>query len=130
MTELAQNSQMAEGEGPFYMGKESMRLCAKDPDIQTFQEECLVPLRCPDNSVQGLCDFLSETLGQLGETRRIHPNRLHTLLSNDVSKASPGDIQINRAGRQNDPVRQGYSAGSRECTSTLQGLGGCRGLPE
>jgi hypothetical protein len=90
MTELAQNSQMAEGKGPLYMGKELMRLCAKDPDVQTFLEECLVPLCCPGNSAQGLYDFPSETLGQLGETRRIHPNRLHTLLSNDVSKGVTG----------------------------------------
>lgn len=57
------------------------RVFLTDPRIQNLVQQRLVPMFLACGNTAALCERLNGALEQQGETQRLYPNRLHTLLS-------------------------------------------------
>ena len=62
------------------------RFSLADPRVQDLVESRLVPLFLASGNTAALCERLNGCLEQAGKQSRLHPNRLHTLLSADPSR--------------------------------------------
>ncbi|RVU18496.1 DEAD/DEAH box helicase [Methylobacterium oryzihabitans] len=62
------------------------RLSVQSEAVRGLARNVLVPLFLAEGSTAGVCKVLNDALQELGEARVIHPNRVHTLLSEDVGR--------------------------------------------
>ena len=54
--------------------------------VQNLVNNKLLPLLFAERSTAQLCKLLNKRLSELGTNGTIHPNRIHTLLSDDISR--------------------------------------------
>ena len=62
------------------------RLSIHTDRVRKLVDQSLVPLFLAERSTAALCRSLNRSLAESGETKTIHPNRIHALLSDDVSR--------------------------------------------
>lgn len=63
------------------------RLSVGHVRLRQLTEQKIIPLFFNTGSVNGLCELLNNALSASGSKEAIYPNRLHTLLSDDFSRA-------------------------------------------
>ena len=63
-----------------------VRLSIHTDRVRILVDQSLVPLFLAERSTARLCKALNRSLAESGETGTIHPNRIHALLSDDVSR--------------------------------------------
>ena len=62
------------------------RLSLSTERVRTLVDEKMVPLFLAERSTARVCKMLNARLSELGADGTIHPNRVHALLSDDVSR--------------------------------------------
>lgn len=65
------------------------RLSIQSEQVKHLVDTQVLPLLLATGTVGALTKLLNEKLLNTGTQSRLHPNRLHTLLSNDATSESP-----------------------------------------